>query len=153
MSRRFRLAAAAVFVGGIVLTVAGGCASAWTWMTDDAHPAFRYVLPALTAWLALALLRLAWDLRRAGRDPLEDWADPLASLRGAPRQACDEVVRNLWPDAEACQRIELPPEAVDRALLRRRRLAWRILQPGGAQRIVVAPARPGLRALRRGRPG
>jgi hypothetical protein len=109
-SLRFRILTVAVFAAGIVMALAACGAGVWAWLTPDTHLLFRIALPLATAWLLLAMVRLALALRRVAREDRDDWRDPLAALLSSPKRQADAALRASWPGAEFCQCIVLPPE-------------------------------------------
>ncbi len=92
-SRCFKLVAFVVFAAAIAVGLAAAAVSVWAWTTEeDVHPFFAWLFPALTAWLVVALARLAMELRRGSvRD--DDWRDPLQLLLAAPRRMPDAAMR------------------------------------------------------------
>lgn len=154
-SRRFRLVACAVFATAIATALVAAGASVWSWMTPGTHPFFRVALPLATAWLVVAMVRLALALRRVGggadRKGDDEWWHPLPTLLASPRRAPDAAIRAAWPDAEFCQRIVLPPDPTASWWQRRwrRRIALHIGLPEGRRHLVVAPASMLTRAARR----
>jgi hypothetical protein len=142
-SLRFRLLATVVFVAGIAATLGGVAASVWAYQTDDVWLVFRVALPALTVWLLLAMLHLAWKLMPfRGKTTPEDWGDPMARLLAAPKRAPDSDIRRKWPDAEFCQHVLLPaePGASWMTRGRRRRIALLVGLRGGARHFRIAQA-------------
>ncbi|CAN5797269.1 hypothetical protein BH11PSE3_BH11PSE3_22150 [soil metagenome] len=138
-SRRFKIVTLAVFIAAIAVGLVVAAVSVWAWTTEeDVHPFFAWLFPALTIWLAVALIRLVVHLRR-DRHRDDDWCDPLKALYAAPRRMPDEAMRRSWPGAEFYQSILLPPDPETPWWQGRwrRRSALHIRLPHG-HRLIVA---------------
>lgn len=135
----FRVTAVAVVVAGVAMALAGGATSVWAWTTPDIHLGFRVGLPLATAWLVVAMLRLAFALPQAWKGEEKQSApDPLTALDMARNDAADAWVRRAAPDALSVRQISLPREPEPR---RRRRVAQRVELRGGRVLYRVVPAR------------